>query len=264
MKHNNIIEIAFGKWWGKLVLILLFFLPSYSTVPFRPEQTPAVVGEVLQNPYIYQYPAVYGSLKILLLFVLILLSVTRGKMVKTFSFYVAVLFLVSALFQNSANTNNYGFVLLIGNSIFMLIITVLWAWQGVTNQDNHLRLKVKYHRYWLVALSLLAFWFPVDSTGSAFNFAPSGLLFNVAMVTGCMIIPVALVVAVLLCHRINLLTVRITAFVGVIFGITNMIVWFILNPGMWVMGVLHLPLMLVSTYVLVLSRNSNGSVLKPV
>jgi len=82
-------------------------------------------------------------------------------------------------------------------------------------------------------------------------------LINEAMVTGCMIIPVTLVVAVLFCHRINLLAIKVTAFIGAIFGITNMIVWFILNPAMWVMGVLHLPLLIVSVYVLILCRNTN-------
>lgn len=259
----SFIENAFGKWWGKLFIILLFFMPSYSTVSFSPEQTPSVVVAVLQNPLIYQNPSVYGSLKILLLAVLILLVLTGGKSIKIFSFYAATLYLVSAIFQNSANTNEYGFVFLIGNFILMLIIAALWVLQGVKNQDNRLRLRVGYHRYWLGALSLLAFWFPVDSTGSAFDFTLSGFLVNEAMVSACMIIPVTLFVAVQFCQRINLLTIRVTAFIGIIFGITNMIVWFILNQEMWVMGVLHLPLFLVSTYVLILygllARVSNTS-----
>ncbi len=81
-------------------------------------------------------------------------------------------------------------------------------------------------------------------------------LINEAMVTGCMIISVTLVVAVLFFHRINLFAIKVTAFIGAIFGITNMIVWFILNPAMWIMGVLHLPLLIVSVYVLNLCRNT--------
>jgi len=58
--------------------------------------------------------------------------------------------------------------------------------------------------------------------------------------------------------RINKITLRITSFVGFLFGILNMITWFILNTSFWWMGILHFPLLIISFVGLVLSKKHSS------
>jgi len=75
-----------------------------------------------------------------------------------------------------------------------------------------------------------------------------------AGLTYCMITPVALSVLLLYYPDVNRVTLRVTAFVGLYFGIMNMLTWFVLNTEFWWMGVLHLPLLMNSIIGLICSR----------
>jgi len=96
-------------------------------------------------------------------------------------------------------------------------------------------------------LEVAAFWFPVNSQTAAPEFNPVYFVANESMVTSCMLIPVILAVLLLYFPRVNPVTLRVTGFIGIIFGLINVLTWFVLNPGMWWMGVMHLPLLIVSS-----------------
>lgn len=249
------IEYFFDRWWGKAVLLLLFFISPYSKVHFSPQLTHQVVEEVLKNSIIYTFPIIYASIKIIFAIIVFLLIINRRKFSTLFSLYVSCMFMISALFQNMAYTDNYGFVFLIGNFILVFVLAILWVIQSFSNKENHLKELVGKNKYWLIPLSVLAFWFPIDSTGKVFNFTLLKLITNESMTTFCMITPVVLVISLLFCKRINLFTLTITSYIGTIFGITNMIVWFILNPKMWAMGILHLPLIIISLYTFIICNS---------
>jgi hypothetical protein len=88
-------------------------------------------------------------------------------------------------------------------------------------------------------------------------FSVSDVIFNEAGLTYCMITPVVLSILIIYYPNINMATLRITSFVGFYFGVVNMITWFILNTDFWWMGVLHLPLFLISSFGLLLSMRVN-------
>jgi hypothetical protein len=44
------------------------------------------------------------------------------------------------------------------------------------------------------------------------------------------------------------------SFVGVYFGIINVVIWFVVYPSGWWMGVLHIPLLTISIYAFVLGH----------
>ncbi|GAH34148.1 unnamed protein product, partial [marine sediment metagenome] len=52
----------------------------------------------------------------------------------------------------------------------------------------------------------------------------------------------------------NIVTFRITSFVGLLLGSVNMINWFILNRDFWWLGVLHLPLFLLAVLAISLKK----------
>ncbi|MFD3156327.1 hypothetical protein ACFIJ5_05625 [Haloimpatiens sp. FM7330] len=251
----NKIEYFFSKWWGKIALILLFFISPYSQIHFSPQSTQQVIGEVLKNPIIYAYPIIYKTIKITFSIIVILLIINKRKFFSIFSFYTSCIFMISSLFQNMAYTEKYGFVFLIGNFILVFMLAILWCVQCFSNKENNLKERVGKNKYWLIPLSVLAFWFPIDSTGRVFNFTLLELITNESMTTFCMITPVVLVISLLFCKKNNLFTLTVTSYIGIIFGITNMIVWFIINPEMWSIGVLHLPLIIISLYTFIICNS---------
>ena len=85
-------------------------------------------------------------------------------------------------------------------------------------------------------------------------FSLKDLIMNESGLTYCMVTPIILSILLLYYPRINGITLRITSFVGLLFGILNMITWFILNTNFWWMGILHLPLLIISCVGLVLSK----------
>ncbi|HHU62741.1 MAG TPA: hypothetical protein GXZ32_00780 [Clostridiales bacterium] len=136
----------------------------------------------------------------------------------------------------------------------------MWIFQGIGAKKNRLKEHIDKARYWMIPLALLAFWFPVDAAGINPDFSPLGLIVNESMVTFCMIVPVISVVAVLMCEYISIATIKFTGIVGTLFGIINAITWFAVNTDMRWMGVLHLPLLIISFYMVILTRKAARSI----
>jgi len=76
------------------------------------------------------------------------------------------------------------------------------------------------------------------------------------MLTYCMVTPILLFLLIAAYPRVNVVTFRITRFVGLLFGGMNMINWFILNREFCWLGVLHLPLFLLAILALFLKTKN--------
>jgi hypothetical protein len=84
------------------------------------------------------------------------------------------------------------------------------------------------------------------------------MLTNEAGLTYCMMTPVILAVLTLYHPRVNPAVMRVSAFVGILFGLVNMIVWFFVFPSGWWMGVLHVPLITIAAYGFILGLREVG------
>jgi hypothetical protein len=63
-----------------------------------------------------------------------------------------------------------------------------------------------------------------------------------------MVTPVVLAILTIFYPRVNQSAIRVTSFIGIMFGVTNEVEWFFLNPSMWWMGIIHIPLISISIY----------------
>ncbi len=70
----------------------------------------------------------------------------------------------------------------------------------------------------------------------------------------CMITPVVLGVLLLFPSGVDRRTLAVASFVGLLFGLINMAVWFVSNPQDWWMGVLHIPLVVTAGLGLIDAR----------
>lgn len=251
------IEILTSKWWFYVILLILFFIPSYASNGYSPEETSKLVKAVLSKPIVYNYNFLFAVFKILplLLMVLVVFKPKIGS--RVFSFYVSMLMIIVGLLQHMSNTVEYGFTVLIGNLVLVCIVGLVWLWEFIVQKNNFELKDIKRWKWILIPFSILAYWYPVSSDIRP-NFGIQALFTNEAGLTYCMITPVILTILILYFPRVNLVVLRITSFVAFIFAIMNMITWFGMNLDMWWMGVVHIPLLVTSITGLLLVKTKRS------
>jgi hypothetical protein len=255
--HWSKIQAAFDeltrKWWFLLLVSLLFFLPSYSSGPFNPQEIPQLIFEVMSNALIYTYPILYPVFKIIPILVIVGVILFGDRITRLFDIYIAVILTLFAVLQNTAITDRYGFAAITGNVIVYLLVALFWWWESIVKVNDFSPQKRPFWKYWVVPVAFLAFWFPINTQTITPEFNPLNIILNEAGLTMCMMIPVTLAVLTLFSPQVNMATMRVTSFAGLITSFFNILQWFIFNPQAWWMGVLHLPLLSISAYALILS-----------
>jgi hypothetical protein len=138
----------------------------------------------------------------------------------------------------------------------VLMVALVWIWEVFAEQNDFTSPKQLLWKWWVIPLAALALLAPVSSSASSSvpipDFSLARLLASESGLTNCMMTPVLLAVLILYHPTVNLPLLRVMSFVGIYFGVVNMIVWFIVIPSGWWMGVLHIPLLSISIYAFVL------------
>jgi len=137
------------------------------------------------------------------------------------------------------------------------LVGVLWIDAVFKPRGSRLNLsqKAPWWRYWVVLPALLAFWYPISTTsGIAMpDFTLSGFLTNEAGLTFCMMMPFYLAVLTIAYPAVDIVVLRVSGFIGLVTGLLNVMMYFLVPEyGPW-MGVLHLPLLMISIYAFMLS-----------
>jgi tetrahydromethanopterin S-methyltransferase subunit G len=227
--------------WFYWLLGLLFFLPIITESPYQGQDTPLIVGEVLSAPLTGKFPWLYPLGKII--FILILFWAGQ----RLFELYVGLSYLAIAFFQNSAQLPGRGLTILTGNVILMAIVAIFWLLSPGRETSLPKRGKCP-----LFLLALLAFWLPVDAQGQL-SLSVKALAFSDAMLAFCFFTPVILATVMLGEKKVSKAAVKVTGFLGILYGLVNMLTWFWLNVNI-TLGLLHLPLLLLSGYTYLSQR----------
>ena len=251
------LEAITRKWWLYLLLLLLFFIPTYASRNYDPRQSVDLINQVLSAPLIFAVPVLMPISKIMTVVVILGLMIYGNRSRQIFNLYVTVMYLAIAIFQTTAITETYGLVVLSGNLALVLIVALVWAWEAVVKRNDFEIRKHPLWRWWVAPLAIMAFLSPVDTSTMTPDFSPARLLTNEAGLTFCMLTPVVLAVLTLFFPTVNPVVLRILSFVGILMGGVNMIVWFGMETWGWWMGVLHLPLVVLSTYAFVLAHSKS-------
>ncbi len=248
------LDTATKQWWLYLVLLLLFFLPTYAAKSYDPQQTIDLVGLVLSAPLIYAFPVLMPIAKIIPVILIVGVLAYGNKMRRAFNIYVTVLYLALAFLQTTAVTNTYGLVVLVGNLSLVLTVALMWVWEDVAERNDFGTRTNPLWRWWVALLAVVALLAPVDASTMSPDFNPVRLLTNEAGLTFCMMTPVVLAVLTLFYPTVNLAALRVTSFAGMLLGVVNMIVSFGVESWGWWMGVLHIPLAVIAVYAFVLAH----------
>jgi len=240
------------KWWFYPLLVLLFFIRQYASKGYDPREWMDLMLEALSHPLIYSFPLLMPIAKAIPVVLIVGLMVLGNRIRGVFNGYVALLYVAVACFQHTALTDTYGLVIISGNLALILVVALFWIWETFAERNDFTPRQRPPWKWWVAPLALLALLAPIDTSTMSPDFSPARLLTNESGLTYCMMTPVILAVMTLYHPTVNPAVLRVTSFVGMLFGAVNMLVWFVVMPSAWWMGVLHIPLLMISIYAFVL------------
>jgi hypothetical protein len=252
---QNRLDRLTRRWWFFLLFFLIQFIPPYASKGYKfPEEWGNVIMHALRYAVINSYSSLYPVFKIIPIILIFGVIVFRNKVGRLFAIYVSISYVLFAFGQSIAVTEKYGVSICTINVVMLFIIAAFWAWEAMVVENNFTLAKQPIWKYWVVPLALLAFWYPLNpQTGKPdFNFVY--LFANGAGLAFCTMTPVYVGLLTLYRPKVNIATLRVTSLVGLIIGLYNMNLNFIVRPSiLWWNGVLHIPLLAISTYGLIIS-----------
>jgi hypothetical protein len=255
----NIHHIKRPQWFYPLVYAALFIIsmvPLYAEKPYLPQETQEVIISLLMiaaAPYAAYAPLFHIATLLIAGFVFF----RPGKLGRLVAGYMGLNYLVIALTETMGHTQRYGFVVHTGGLIADVLLGATWLGVALKNDLRASFRKLSRFEYALGLLALLAFWAPYTMVNTVVQprFDPLLLLTSPDYgMTFCLTTPVFIFGLILFYPSVNAFAYRITAFSGFIYGLFNLTHWFS-DERRW-MGVLHLPLLILSLYALLLPRLS--------
>ncbi|MHA1689879.1 MAG: hypothetical protein ACTSYC_00450 [Promethearchaeota archaeon] len=178
----------------------------------------------------------------------------KDKISRSLSAFIAVNYILIGIFQNIVITDQYGVAIVMSNMILDFVIAFFFLWEALIHRNILIFKNVPKWKYLIILLAFLNFWWPMDELGQ-WDFNPIRLIMNVGILAYCSVTPIYLTILLLIHPRVNLATTRVASFIGLYFGVLNFLYWFVLYPN-HVLATLHLPLLIISFLVLIISRKT--------
>jgi len=181
------------------------------------------------------------------LIILVLIFCLGNKMRRVFSAYTAACFLLMAFLQNISINEKYGLSICLANVITFLLLAYFWLQETISPQNDFTSRRIPAWKYPLIALALFAFWEPVHPVTLLPDFNPLYFLTSGAGLSFCLSAPLYLSVLIVFYPRTNLRLLAATGLAGFILSLGNFFLELVMIPDYWWVGMLHIPLCLIST-----------------
>lgn len=238
------------KWWFFLILLAAqFLLIPFAGKNFQMDNMNEIISATLQNAFQMKLGAYDVYFQVFSLLMLVLLLLFRNKMKLVFNVYVAVSYISFAFIQNIAVTGKYGLSIVTVNVVMFLLVACVWVSEVFRLKNDYSFSNFKWKHSWMILLSVFAYLCPVSFNG--FDLNPLNFFVKNSATAFCLTTPLFLTLMTLNLPKVNVVTYRITAIIGAIIGFYNMFSF--LNPHTVHLGVLHIPLLVISLYCAILS-----------
>ncbi len=245
------LEIFTRKWYFFVCLLLAqFLLVPFASRNFAWEDISAIVYTTLGNSFQMGLGHSNVFFQALSLVFILLLLICRNRFSRAFHVYVAISYLLFAFLQNMAVTPLYGFSMVTVNVVMFLLVAFVWIGECVRPACSCSFTRFRWRHAWMIAFSLFAYLFPFTLEG-AWDVNPVHFFFKNSSTAFCLMTPLFLTLITLNLLQVSIVTYRVTALIGVVMGLYNMMSF--LNPHTVFLGILHVPLLSISLYAAILS-----------
>ncbi|MHC4737112.1 MAG: hypothetical protein ACYTDW_22090 [Planctomycetota bacterium] len=97
------------RWWFfGLFVLMQFTIPPYASKGYKIEDWGNVIFHALSNAIVHQYSEWYHIFKVIPIILLVCIIVFRNKVARLFAIYVGISYMLFAIGQNIAITEQYG------------------------------------------------------------------------------------------------------------------------------------------------------------
>ncbi|MDO5664203.1 MAG: hypothetical protein Q4G63_02965 [Bacteroidia bacterium] len=243
-------KILLSRWLMIVLFALAFIMPPFASQNFETKEIGNIVVVTLSNSFVKNFIPYSTVFQLIALFFLMGIAVWKNRFAKAFSLFAGFSFLAFTLVQNMAITEKFGFRAVISNLILMSITSFVWFRDTWKDENRYTFANFGKKNAWLLVIALFCFWWPMNFSGEL-DFNPLNFFTGhvVQALQFCPMTPIFLIILIFCKSTISLPIYRITGISGTIIGFWNMMNFF--NPSTLYVGVYHLPLFLISLYVLI-------------
>ena len=251
-QQNQKFDKITKKWWFYIIVLFAqFLILPYASKNFNFTEIGNIISTTLSKSLFGELQDYFIYFQIISIILFLLLFILKNNVKKIFNFYVFISYVIFAFLQNIAFTEQYGLSIVSVNVVMFLLVAYVWLREFIHSENDYSFGNLKWSNCWLVILAVICFWWPMDWGTLQIDFHIKHLLYNGTSLAFCAMTPIFLTIMSLNIPKINIVTYRITALIGAIIGIYNMINFF--NPITVNIAILHFPLLIISFYSLIMS-----------
>jgi hypothetical protein len=259
---SEFIKSLVSRPWYVMLLLFAIIVPPYTSKGYPIIEAPKVTAYLIMHPMKSSLLKTFPLFNMIAILMFLGVLLIGAKLARLFSLYVGFMYILVAIVQNISITKQYGFGIVLSNITLFLVVSLYWFSEVYSQKNDFSHKHNAWWKYVLLVLALLAFWYPANPEThlpdfSLLNFWNSGSGLAFCMLTGLFL------AQLLLYHpHINHLTLRITSFVGLLIGLGNIWLEFVYEPSLWWLGILHIPLVVISSVGLILSLQTKTNAKK--
>lgn len=245
---RKVLEMASSRWWFVPLFVLPQLIPPYTSRSYDLFEWGQVNAFILTHSIQGYLRDIYLVFQVLPLLLVVVLASTGKRFRRLFGVYVGLSFVLMAFLQNLSISERYGFSACVANVVTFLMLAGLWLWDALYPRSDLHRREMPVWRYLALPLALVAFWFPVNPINLTPDFNPIHLVTSGSGLSFCLTTPLYLAALIVYYPRVNEAVFLVTGCIGVMLGIGNLVLEFVMYPALWWIGILHLPLLAISLY----------------
>jgi len=252
-----------AQWWFIALVPLIYFLAPpiiaknrYPITDFA--KSFDTIGYIAANNFTGYFAKFSPIMNIIAILAIVSLFVFKNKFSKVFSIYIALLMIFYGITQNTSYTDKFGFGIITSSYIILPILSGVWIWEAFAGKsDFSIKPKINFYTISAFCFALFAFWNPINSEAMP-DFNPLYLLTNGSNSMFCTMTPMILAVLFFFYPNINTVVLRVTGICGATIGLIQLIMHLgIFVKTNWWVGVLHIPVFLLSLVAVILSFRSD-------
>lgn len=239
------------RWWFFAGLLLIQLLPPFTSKNVNSDEIYQIIMTTLNRALFYSFERVFPVFQGIAISVIVLLVIFRNKARGVFAIHAGVSYILFAVMQLTAITPKYGLSIIPSGIIMFGLVAVIWFWEAFSGFNDFSMYKQPIWKYFVIVPAIIAFWMPLNLITCELDFGIANLITSGSALTFCMMTPAYLAVLIFFCPMVNMVLLRITSTVGLILALYNVpkLFW----PDVMWLGILHLPLLLLSIVGLILS-----------
>ncbi|KNY26185.1 hypothetical protein [Pseudobacteroides cellulosolvens] len=267
-KKTSITSITARWWFIALIPLIFFFSPPFvqknglSLLNFQ--NWFKTIGDISSNNFTSYFAKYSPIMNLTALIVIILVFVLKNKFTRVFSIYAAFMMAFYGVTQNTSYTDINGIGIITSSYIFIPILSGIWIWEAFTKNNNFdLPPKVNIWTITAFCFALFAFWNPINPKNSMPDFNPVYFMTNGSNSMFCTMTPMILAILFFFYPNINTAALRVTGLCGATIGFTQLVIHLcIFVKTNWWVGVLHIPVFILSLAAVILSFRADKGSLK--